>query len=84
MNNPKIKNLAIGKPKDYQWKDGVEQSAIGKISVENAELRRSGFIDDDVANQILFHNQNNKRDIEKILLVNELAEVWKEKLKKLL
>lgn len=211
MNNPKIKNLAIGKPKDYQWKDGVELSAIGKISVEKAELRRTGFVDDDVANhqfhggddravclypfehyalweqefgitlnppalgenitavgmlerdvcigdiyrigyavvqvtqgrvpcstiskfnreekflnkvfqtgltgyffrvleegtiwngseivlvekhpkeisvlfanQILFHDQNNKRDIEKILQVNELAEVWKEKLKKLL
>lgn len=36
------------------------------------------------ANQILFHEQSNRKGIDKILEVNELAEVWKAKLTKLL
>jgi MOSC domain-containing protein YiiM len=35
-------------------------------------------------NMTLFHDQNNKKAIEKILKVDELADVWKEKLKRLL
>lgn len=59
MNNPKIKHLAVGKPKEYQWKDGVELSAIGKRSVANAELRISGFNGDDVANHD-FHGGDDR------------------------
>ncbi len=36
------------------------------------------------ANTILFHNQDNKAGVEKILSVAALAEVWRQKLKKLL
>lgn len=59
MNKRIIKNVAIGKPKEYQWKDVKEHSAIGKISVAKAELRKSGFIDDDVANHE-FHGGDDR------------------------
>lgn len=50
MVNRKIINLAIGKPKEYSWDQSKEQSAIGKTTVTEAKLKKSGFIGDDVAN----------------------------------
>lgn len=51
MGNRKIINLAIGKPKDYIWEQSQELSAIGKKRVTTAELKKAGFIGDDVANK---------------------------------
>lgn len=50
MSNRKIMSLAIGKPKEYIWDQGKEQSAIGKNVVKTAELKVNGFVGDDVAN----------------------------------
>ncbi|MDP4086389.1 MAG: MOSC domain-containing protein [Bacillota bacterium] len=54
-----IKNLAIGKPKEYEWKDGKEYSAIDKQSIKSASLLKSGFIHDDVANH-QFHGGDDR------------------------
>ncbi|MEH7097114.1 MOSC domain-containing protein [Neobacillus vireti] len=48
--NRKIINLAVGKPKESNWNNKKEQSAIGKTSLQAVELKKSGFIGDDVAN----------------------------------
>jgi MOSC domain-containing protein YiiM len=45
-----IKNLAIGKPKEFDWNDKKGISAIGKTSTETLQLLKSGFVGDDVAN----------------------------------
>ncbi len=49
--NPNIISLAIGKPKNYSWKNTEEQSAIGKTRVFEVCLKKSGFIGDGVANE---------------------------------
>ena len=48
--NRKIINLAIGKPKEFNWNNKKELSAIGKSSVQAVELKKAGFVGDDVAN----------------------------------
>jgi MOSC domain-containing protein YiiM len=48
--NRKIINLAVGKPKEYDWQNQKEISAIGKSSVKIVELKKAGFVGDDVAN----------------------------------
>ncbi|WHY69464.1 MOSC domain-containing protein [Neobacillus sp. SuZ13] len=48
--NRKIINLAIGKPKEFNWNNKKEFSAIGKSSVQAVELKKAGFVGDDVAN----------------------------------
>lgn len=48
--NRKIINLAVGKPKEYNWNSTKELSAIGKSFVQVVELKKYGFVDDDVAN----------------------------------
>ncbi|MEW9052453.1 MAG: MOSC domain-containing protein [Neobacillus sp.] len=45
-----IMHLAVGKPKEFNWNNKVEVSAIGKSTVQAAELKKSGFVGDDVAN----------------------------------
>ncbi|MGZ4161914.1 MAG: MOSC domain-containing protein [Neobacillus sp.] len=52
--NRKIIHLAVGKPKEYNWNSKKELSAIGKSFVQAVELKKSGFIGDDVANH-MFH-----------------------------
>lgn len=59
MNKRMIKNLAIGKPREYYWKEGRELSAIGKQTVSSATLLKSAFIDDDVANHE-FHGGDDR------------------------
>ncbi len=46
----KIIHLAVGKPKEYDWNRKKEFSAIGKSFVQVVELKKYGFIGDDVAN----------------------------------
>ncbi|MDQ0859486.1 MOSC domain-containing protein [Bacillus sp. V2I10] len=46
----KVITLAIGKPKEYDWNNKKEVSAIGKSFVQVVELKKSGFVGDDVAN----------------------------------
>nr|WP_263326112.1 MOSC domain-containing protein [Neobacillus sp. Marseille-Q6967] len=48
--NIQIKNLALGKPKEYDWDMKKEVSAIGKSSTKKLVLRKSGIVGDDVAN----------------------------------
>ena len=48
--NRKIINLAVGKPKEFNWNNKKELSAIGKSFVQAVELKKSGFVGDDVAN----------------------------------
>jgi MOSC domain-containing protein YiiM len=50
MDEFQIKNLAIGKPKEYLWNKTKEFSAIGKISITEVDLKKAGFIGDQVAN----------------------------------
>lgn len=50
MTKKEILHLAVGKPRDYAWKYGIESSGIGKTPVERAELTSLGFVDDGVAN----------------------------------
>jgi MOSC domain-containing protein YiiM len=50
MNSIQIKNLAAGKPKEYEWSKKKEISAIGKNSTSKLHLIKSGFVGDDVAN----------------------------------
>jgi MOSC domain-containing protein YiiM len=52
--NRKIINLAVGKPKGFNWNNKKELSAIGKSSVQAVELNKSGIVGDDVANH-MFH-----------------------------
>ncbi|MEH7129092.1 MOSC domain-containing protein [Neobacillus drentensis] len=52
--NRKIINLAVGKPKEFNWNNNKELSAIGKSSVQAVELKKSGIVGDDVANH-MFH-----------------------------
>ncbi|NHC38929.1 MOSC domain-containing protein [Bacillus sp. MM2020_1] len=52
--NRKIINLAVGKPKEFNWNNKKELSAIGKSSVQAVELKKSGIVGDDVANH-MFH-----------------------------
>lgn len=42
--------LNVGEPKEYVWKDQVENSAIGKSKVTEAYLSKAGFASDGVAN----------------------------------
>jgi MOSC domain-containing protein YiiM len=46
----KIITLAVGKPKEYDWNNKKEVSAIGKSFVQVVELKKSCFVGDDVAN----------------------------------
>lgn len=46
----KIINLAVGKPKEYNWNDKKELSGIGKSTVQAFEVERTGIIGDEVAN----------------------------------
>ncbi|MDM5332147.1 MOSC domain-containing protein [Ureibacillus composti] len=46
----KIINLAIGKPKEYNWNNRKEVSAIGKSAVQAFKVEKSGIVNDDVAN----------------------------------
>ncbi|MFJ7929558.1 MOSC domain-containing protein [Peribacillus sp. NPDC096448] len=48
--NRKIITLAVGKPKEYDWNNKKEVSAIGKSFVHVVELKKSGLVGDDVAN----------------------------------
>ncbi|ULT54833.1 MOSC domain-containing protein [Neobacillus drentensis] len=48
--NRKIINLAVGKPKEFNWNNKKELSSIGKSCVQAVELKKSGFVGDDVAN----------------------------------
>lgn len=48
MSNQQIINLAIGTPKEYSWEKN-ERSGIGKTSTAKVELRKMGFVGDDVA-----------------------------------
>lgn len=48
--NRKIINLAVGKPKEFNWNNKKELSAIGKSSVQTVMLKKSGIVGDDVAN----------------------------------
>lgn len=48
--NIQIKNLALGKPKEYDWDMKKEVSAIGKSSTNKLMVRKSGIVGDDVAN----------------------------------
>ncbi|MDP4163525.1 MAG: MOSC domain-containing protein [Bacillota bacterium] len=54
MNKAKIVNLAIGKPKEYKWNNSLEQSAIGKTSVEKLIVKKAEINGDNVAN-LEFH-----------------------------
>lgn len=46
----KIINLAVGKPKEFEWNNKKEISSIGKSTVQAVELKKLGFVGDDVAN----------------------------------
>ncbi|MBM7609163.1 MOSC domain-containing protein YiiM [Lysinibacillus composti] len=46
----KIINLAIGKPKEYNWNNRKEVSGIGKSAVQAFKVEKLGIVDDDVAN----------------------------------
>lgn len=48
--NQKIISLAIGKPKSFNWNNNGEKSAIAKGTVLSAELKKTGFFGDGVAN----------------------------------
>ncbi|WNF38819.1 MOSC domain-containing protein [Bacillaceae bacterium IKA-2] len=48
--NRKIINLAVGRPKEYNWNGSKSISAIGKSSIRAIELGKSRFVGDDVAN----------------------------------
>ncbi|WP_462411511.1 MOSC domain-containing protein [Neobacillus sp. Marseille-QA0830] len=50
----KIINLAVGKPKEYNWNNKKELSGIGKSAVQVFEVKKTGIVDDDVAN-LQFH-----------------------------
>lgn len=49
--NPRIINLAIGKPKEYNWNHEKKLSGIGKSSTDIVELKKLGFVGDDVGNK---------------------------------
>ncbi len=46
----KIINLAVGKPKEYQWNNKKVSSGIGKTTVESLTVGKSRIVGDDVAN----------------------------------
>lgn len=48
---PRIINLAIGTPKEYNWNHKAKLSGIGKTSTKVAELKKVGFVGDDVGNK---------------------------------
>jgi MOSC domain-containing protein YiiM len=48
---PRIINLAIGTPKEYNWNHKAKLSGIGKTSTKVAELKKLGFMGDDVGNK---------------------------------
>ncbi|WP_026575521.1 MOSC domain-containing protein [Bacillus sp. UNC438CL73TsuS30] len=48
--NRKIINLAVGKPKEYNWNNKKEFSGIGKSAVESFRVEKSIIVGDDVAN----------------------------------
>ncbi|MCP8970482.1 MOSC domain-containing protein [Ectobacillus ponti] len=48
--NRKMVHLAVGTPKELNWNDKKELSAIGKSFVQAVELKTAGFVGDDVAN----------------------------------
>lgn len=48
--NRKIINLAVGKPKEYNWNGKKELSGIGKSSVQSIKVEKSIIAGDDVAN----------------------------------
>ncbi|MFP7733281.1 MOSC domain-containing protein [Priestia aryabhattai] len=48
---PRIINLAIGTPKEYNWNNEAKLSGIGKSSTKVAELKKIGFMGDDVGNK---------------------------------
>ncbi|KAA8748650.1 MOSC domain-containing protein [Priestia megaterium] len=48
---PRIINLAIGTPKEYNWNHEAKLSGIGKTSTKVAELKKVGFVGDEVGNK---------------------------------
>lgn len=48
--NRKIINLAVGKPKEYNWNGKKELSGIGKSAVQSIKVEKSIIAGDDVAN----------------------------------
>lgn len=48
--NRKIINLAVGKPKEYNWNNKKEVSGIGKTTVQAFKVEKPGIVGDDVAN----------------------------------
>jgi len=48
--NRKIINLAVGKPKEYNWNNKKELSGIGKSAVQAFEVKKPSIVGDDVAN----------------------------------
>ncbi|MEH7110235.1 MOSC domain-containing protein [Bacillus sp. JJ1764] len=48
--NRKIINLAVGKPKEYDWNHKKEFSGIGKSTVTSFKVEKSSIVGDDVAN----------------------------------
>lgn len=59
MNKPKIINIAIGMPKEYEWNNKTERSAINKLSVPNMNVKKSGIIGNEVAN-VEFHGGDDR------------------------
>ncbi|MEH7418413.1 MOSC domain-containing protein [Neobacillus drentensis] len=48
--NRKINNIAVGKPKEYNWNNKKEFSGIGKSAVQSFKVEQSIIVGDDVAN----------------------------------
>ncbi|WP_394549176.1 MOSC domain-containing protein [Priestia aryabhattai] len=48
---PRIINLAIGTPKEYNWNRKATLSGMGKSSIKAVELKKAGFVGDDVGNK---------------------------------
>ena len=43
---PRIINLAIGTPKEYNWNHEAKLSGIGKTSTKVAELKKVGLVEE--------------------------------------
>ncbi|GAA0339149.1 MOSC domain-containing protein [Bacillus carboniphilus] len=46
----KIINLAVGKPKEYNWNNKIQLSGKGKSAVQAFKVAKVGIVGDDVAN----------------------------------
>lgn len=72
--NRQIINLAVGKPKEFNWNNKKELSAIRKTSVQVVELQKSSFVGDDVAN----HRSHGGPDRAVCLYPFEHYSYWEE------